>query len=125
MLIDTTNISALGFKLMKLEKQLTLPRRKQVLAKPQHSSANLVYEEFDVKVTLFGRFGSTMALAAAVNNLKSLLKATTRHTFTIESRGLSFTGIVKNGFEAIPYDNKVLINMNITVTECQAGNLMV
>jgi hypothetical protein len=125
MLIGMTDIATLGFSLLEVKGHLNLPSRKKILDRALHTEDNLRYEEFDVKLKLMGKFLTAVAGTAAVEQLKTLLKSATSHAFTIPTRDLYFLGLVRNGMEVILYDKVIVINMNVTVTECQPGNLTI
>jgi hypothetical protein len=125
MYIGATNISTYGLKLLKVEDHLFLPARKKILDPPDHGAGSIRFEEFDIRMELFGKFSSEINAAIAVGNLKGKLQSAVTHTFTDASRGLQFTGIVRNGAEVVPYGKAVIIKLKVTVTECTAGSLII
>jgi hypothetical protein len=125
MYIDTTNISTYGLKLMKVSDHLQLPARKKILDPPDHTAKSIVFEEFDIIMELFGKYVSEGAVHIAISSLKGKLVSAVTHTFTDANRGLSFTGIVRNGAEVVSYGKSVLIKLKVTVTECTTGSLII
>jgi len=123
MIIDGINISSLGLKVLKVSSHFQLPRRKKVLPFDHFTSKDIVFEEFDVVIKLKGKYNSLSSAVSAVDAFKTLLKSAVVHDFSFVERSLEFNGVIRNGIEVSVVERIVLINLNITVTQCTSGNL--
>jgi hypothetical protein len=125
MTIGGTNITTWGLKLMRVDDHLFLPARKKILERPDHSAGSIRFEEFDVRFELKGKYGNEQLAAVAMGGLMGKLNSAVTQTFADPSRGLSFTGLCKNGAEVLTYGKMIIVKLKVTVTECTSGSLMI
>lgn len=119
MIIDTINIlEDYELKQSKLEGFLDLPARKRILADQLNTAKDIVFEEYDITVTMFGQYGYKADLATIMSWIKSLVIAKQVHDISFPSHGYSCKGVFNNGIQTNVYPNNIIeIIMKITVTE--------
>lgn len=100
MIIDGTNISTYGMKLLKVEGLHDLPRRKKTTEFATYEAAAMVTEAKKIKVSIVGRgYADADALRLAVNGLKTLIQASTVHAIELVGHGETFNGTFVDGLE--------------------------
>lgn len=118
MTIDSYNIeSVLKLKLLKVEGNLNLPRRKSILREPGVAAGDIVFDEDRIQVFLYGKFATTALVGATADALKTILQTAQVHTFVIPEHDISVTGVVKEGFKTEIRRKIIRISFTIHVTE--------
>lgn len=117
MTIDGINISSFGLRVEDMTGEVSLPARKRVLAEPGTMAKDIVFQENEIKITMFGRYASLIALRTGVEGLKDLIKLNLVHTFIRASHGLNLSGVIKNGVKVEVLNKVATVTFTITVTE--------
>jgi hypothetical protein len=117
MIIDGTNISTYGLRLLWLDDYYDLPARKKILPVPEFTENDIKYTSRNPAIKLFGKYESKTAMNTAINNFITLLKGSLVHTIELTNHGLSFSGVFKDGMKTTIRKNTVEIRFKITIVE--------
>ena len=120
MIIDTINIlSTYGLNQSSLEGILDLPGRKKLLTDQGTAAKDIVFEEYDIEVKLFGQFTTKEDIASMISGLNSLVRTKQVHDISFPNHGFTCKGVFNNGIQtqAYPMHNIIELTIKITVTE--------
>ena len=115
MTIDGTDISTFGLIVQRLNKYFDKPKRKKILTEQAFLANDITFNEQTPIVLLFGQYANQTTLATNVQALEALLDGDVEHDFVFVDRGISFTGVVKKGFDARVRRNDVSIVLEVGV----------
>ena len=115
MTIDGTDINTFGLIVQRLNKYFDKPKRKKILTEQAFLTNDIVLEEQKPIVLLFGQYANQTTLATNVQALQTLLDTDVEHDFVFSDRSISFTGVVKKGFNAVVRRNDISIVIEIGV----------
>ena len=117
MIIDGINTSTYGLKVAAMSNPFSQPARKKVLPEPGFEGKDIVFTEKNIKLELFGEYGSLASLYLNVEGFKTLLKSSRVHTFVRASHALSVSAVV-DGPVKIEDDKKVVtVKFQINIVE--------
>ena len=117
MTIDGTNISAYGLQLFVLKDYYNLPARKKILGVPAYEVKDIVMEDKQATVTLFGMFTSLANLRTNVEAFLTEIKSDLKHNYILTGHGESFTGVVAKGIKTEINGTSITLQFTITITE--------
>lgn len=112
MMVNGIDISAFGFRLLKVDGLFSLPRRKRTLKITDFDKTDIVFDPRSVTVEVLGKFQDTGSLIIGVNSLKTeLLKG--KIPFTFPNHNVSFEGWCDRGMKVIVKKNVAHLTMEI------------
>lgn len=120
MIIDTINIlTTYSLKQSWIDGILDLPPLKKTLEERGTAAKDIVFEEYDITVTLFGVFTTKANIASMVSGLETIIKAKQVHDISFPAHGFTCKGVFKNGIQTEVYmaSNFIELKIKITVTE--------
>lgn len=117
MTIDGTNISAYGLQLFALKDYYNLPARKKVLAVQEYEANDIVLEDKQATITLFGSFADLPTLRTNVEAFLAKIKSAVKHDYILIGHNESFTGVVAKGIKTEINGNSIILQFTITITE--------
>lgn len=120
MIIDNVNIlTTLGLEQSWVEGILNLPARKETISLRTNEAKDIVFQEYDVTVYLFGFFASDEEIGTMISDLKDIIQAKQVHDISFPNHGFTCKGVFNDGINVQAYHiaKAVEITMKITVTE--------
>lgn len=120
MIVDTVNIlTTYGLKQSWIDGILDLPPLKKTLEERGTTPKDIVFEEHDITVTLFGVFTTKANIASMVSGLETLIKAKQVHDISFPAHVYTCKGVFNNGIQTEVYmaANLIELKIKITVTE--------
>jgi len=118
MIIDTVNIlTTYDLKQSSLEGILDLPARKKILSDQLNTAKDIVFEENEITVKLFGTYSSKADIALMIEGLNSLVRTKQVHDLSFPTHGYTCKGVFNNGIQTQIYSLTIELTMKITVTE--------
>jgi len=106
MTIDGTNISTFGLKLAAQPNIHDIPPLKSILENWNSAAELAVHQEYDIDITMFGKYATTALLTTAVTAFTALLRASVTHVIVITELSLTTSAVAKNGFKTRIYGHK-------------------
>ena len=116
MIIDETNISTFGLKLIAFDGYFSQPARKNILSQPAHAVGDIVFQSKTAEIALLGRYASSAALLSNLNAFLTLLKSQLKHTIELVSHEETFTGVFDKGYEVTSYNGGKIVKITTSVT---------
>lgn len=120
MIIDTVNIlTTYGLKQSWIDGILDLPPLKKTLEERGTAAKDIVFEEHEISVTLFGVFTTKANIASMVSGIETLIKAKQVHDISFPAHGYTCKGVFNNGVQTDVHmaSNLIELKIKITVTE--------
>jgi hypothetical protein len=112
MMVNGIDISAFGFRLLKVKGLFSLPGRKRTLKYTGFDETDIVFDPRSVTVEVLGKFQDTGSLITGVNSLKTeLLRG--KIPFTFPNHNVSFEGWCERGMKVIVKKNVAHLTMEI------------
>lgn len=99
MIIDTFDLEEiLGLKLLRVDKQFDLPKRKSILREPGVAAGDIVLDENKIEVKLYGSFPSETYVRDVRDALVDILDSAQEHVFSIPEHSITVIGVCRDGF---------------------------
>lgn len=99
MIIDTFDLEdILGLKLLRVDKQFDLPKRKNILREPGVNAGDIVLDEKKIEVRLYGSFPTEAYLRDVTDALVDILDSSQQHVFSIPEHSITVIGVCRDGF---------------------------
>ena len=120
MIVDTVNIlTTYGLHQSWIDGILDLPPLKKTLEEQGTAPEDIVFEEHEIIVTLFGQFTTKANIATMVSGLETIIKAKQVHDISFPAHGYTCKGVFRNGIQTDVYmaANLIELKIKITVTE--------
>jgi len=117
MIIDTVNIlTTYGLYQSWVDDILSLPPRKKILTDQGTAAKDIVFEENEITVFLFGQYETDADIAEMMEGLKTIFTAKQVHDISFQGHGFTCKGVFNNGIQTQIYRHDKLIELTIKIT---------
>lgn len=119
MTIDGTDISTFGLKIEKLNNYFSVPARKKTTTIPGFQAKDIVMQQREIFLQLFGKYESLALLKSNTDNFKTLLNSLFIHVIIYPERNVNFNFTITEGVKIDPdiMNKSVVITFNANIVE--------